>query len=111
MKKLFVCLLSCLFVLTACSSSNTTCQEGDVVKIDFVGMMDGEEFSGGSASNQIVELGSGAYIDGFEDGIIGMKKGETKDVEMTFPETYYEDLAGKDVTFKITVKSIYKEVK
>lgn len=110
MKRLVAVFLTCLLLLTGCSSSSTA-NKGDIVKIDFVGTMDGKAFSGGSATDQIVELGSGMYIAGFEEGIVGMKKGETKAVSMKFPETYYEDLAGKDVTFNITVKAIYKESK
>lgn len=110
MKKLLAILFVGMLLLTGCSSTSNIAEEGDIVKIDFVGVMDGEEFSGGSATDQIVELGAGMYIPGFEEGIVGMKKGETKAVEMNFPETYYEELAGKAVTFEITVKAIYKEV-
>lgn len=108
MKKVFACLL-CLGILCGCSQ--TTAKEGDLVKIDFVGKMDGEAFDGGSASGQIVELGAGQYIPGFEDGIIGMKRGETKEINVTFPDYYYEELAGKDAVFEITVQNIYREVK
>ena len=83
--------------------------EGLTVNIDFVGKMDGEEFSGGSAEGQTFVLGMGGYIDGFEDGIIGMTAGETKDVEVTFPEDYTEELAGKDAVFTITLNSVQKE--
>lgn len=110
MKKVLAVFLTCLLLLTGCGSSDTA-SNGDIVKIDFVGTMDGQTFSGGSATDQIVELGAGMYIEGFEEGIVGMKKGETKAVSMKFPESYYEELAGKDVTFNITVKAIYKESK
>ena len=108
MKKLIIS-LACIMMLFGCSSQ--TAQEGDVVKVDFVGKMDGEVFSGGSATDQIIELGSGNYIPGFEEGIVGMKTGETKDVNVTFPDTYYEELAGKEAVFEITVQKIYIEVK
>ena len=112
MKKI-IALCLCGLVLFGCSSTNTSqvVENGDIVKVDFVGSMNGKEFDGGSAQNQIVEIGAGQYIEGFEDGIIGMKKGETKDVNLSFPDNYYEELAGKKVIFKITVQNIYREVK
>ncbi|MDX1348142.1 MAG: trigger factor [Thiomicrorhabdus chilensis] len=82
-------------------------KKGEQVIIDFVGKVDGEVFEGGSAENVPLELGSGRMIPGFEDGIIGMKKGEEKTIEVTFPEDYQSDeLKGKVATFDITVHSI-----
>lgn len=101
----------CLCGLILCGCSAPTVKEGDIVKADFVGIMDNKEFEGGSAKDQVIEIGAGQYIAGFEDGMVGMKKGETKDVKLNFPDNYYEELAGKEVTFKITVQKIYKEVK
>ncbi len=84
-----------------------TVESGDTVNIDYVGKIDGEEFDGGSAEGYDLEIGSCTFIDGFEDGIIGMQVGETKDLELKFPEEYHsEDLAGKDVVFTVTVNSI-----
>ena len=112
MKKLLVALCACLFLLTGCSSSESkVASKGDIVKVNFVGKMNGEAFQGGSATGQLIELGAGKYIEGFEEGIVGMKLGETKDVNLTFPTNYYEDLAGKPVTFTITITDLYKEVK
>ncbi len=80
---------------------------GDRVVIDFVGKLNGEPFDGGSAKNHTLELGSNTFIPGFESGIVGMKKGETKDITITFPEDYHsKDLAGKEVVFTITVNEI-----
>lgn len=112
MKKILLSCLTCLLLLSGCSSTQSNVAEnGDVVKIDFVGKKDGVAFEGGTASGQILELGAGNFVPGFEDGIIGMKSGETKNVDITFPDNYYEDLAGKKVVFEITVQKIYKEVK
>ncbi len=84
-----------------------TVEDGDTVNIDYVGKIDGEEFDGGSAEGYDLEIGSCTFIDGFEDGIIGMQVGDTKDLELTFPEDYHsEELAGKDVVFTVTVNSI-----
>ncbi len=81
-------------------------EEGDTVTVNYVGTENGKEFNGGSAENQEITIGSGGYIPGFEDGILGMKKGETKDVPLTFPEDYIEpSMSGKDVVFKITLQS------
>ena len=84
---------------------------GDTVVIDFVGTMDGVAFSGGTADDQTLILGEGEYIDGFEDGIVGMNIGETKTIDVTFPESYHNaDLAGKPVKFEITLDSIKESV-
>ena len=82
-------------------------QEGDTVNIDYVGKLNGEAFEGGTAEGQDLELGSDSYIDGFEDGLIGAKKGETKTLNLKFPEDYgNEELNGKDVVFEVTVNSV-----
>ena len=84
-----------------------TVEEGDTVNIDYVGEVDGEEFDGGSAEGYSLEIGSGTFIDGFEDGLIGVEVGATTDLNLTFPENYHsEDLAGKDVVFHVTVNSL-----
>ncbi len=86
-------------------------KKGEQVIIDFVGKIDGVEFDGGSAENAPLELGSGRMIPGFEDQIIGMKKGEEKVIEVTFPEEYHsEALKGKAATFDITVHSVMTKV-
>lgn len=90
-------------------TTRTVCQEWDSVSVNFVGKIDGEVFEGGSAENYNILLGEGQFIDGFEDGIIGMEVGETRDIYLTFPENYAEDLAGKDVVFTITLNSIIAE--
>ena len=81
-------------------------QNGDVVTINYVGTKDGVAFDGGTANNYELTIGSGTFIDGFEDGIIGMKKGQTKDLDLTFPEEYSsEEQAGQEVVFKVTLQS------
>lgn len=81
-------------------------EDGDTVDINFVGKVDGKEFEGGSAENYSLEIGSGSFIDGFEDSIIGHKAGETFDWNGKFPKEYTEELAGKDCVFTITVNAI-----
>lgn len=81
-------------------------QDGDQLNIDFVGKLveTGEEFQGGSATDQSLTIGSGKMIDGFESGLIGAKIGSTKTIQVTFPEDYPStDLAGKDATFDVTI--------
>ena len=87
-------------------------QLGDQVVIDFVGTKDGVEFEGGSGENYPLELGSGSFIPGFEEQLVGVKKGEVKDVEVTFPENYQAaDLAGQPAVFKCTVHDVkYKDL-
>lgn len=84
--------------------------KGDVVEIDFVGKLDGVPFEGGAGNGFDLELGSGMFIPGFEDQLIGAKKGAAVEVKVTFPAEYHaKDLAGKETTFDVTVKEI-KEV-
>lgn len=83
-------------------------QENDTVNIDYAGYLDGEAFDGGTAQDQDLLIGSGSFIDGFEDGLIGHKKGETVSLDLTFPEDYNPnpDLAGQAVVFEVTINSI-----
>ena len=84
---------------------------GDTAVIDFEGFKDGVAFDGGKGENYSLELGSNSFIPGFEDGIVGMKKGETKDLDLTFPKDYgVEDLNGAKVTFKVTVHDLKGKV-
>ena len=84
---------------------------GDVAVIDFEGFVDGKAFEGGKGENYSLKIGSGTFIPGFEEGLIGLKSGDKKDVKVTFPEDYHAaDLKGKDATFKVTIHEV-KEVK
>jgi len=85
--------------------------EGDQVVIDFKGILDGEPFEGGAAEDYPLVLGSNSFIPGFEEQLIGAKKGEEKKLDITFPEEYgAEHLAGKAVVFEVTVKEVKKPV-
>ncbi len=86
-------------------------KKGDTAVIDFEGFMDGKPFEGGKGENYSLELGSGAFVPGFEEQVIGMKTGEEKDLNLTFPEDYVADLAGKDVVFKVKVNEVKEAVK
>ena len=82
-------------------------EDGDQVVIDFVGKIDGEAFDGGAAEDYPLALGSGSFIPGFEDQLVGVKAGDEKAVEVKFPEEYgAENLAGKDAVFDVTVKEV-----
>ena len=82
-------------------------EKDDIVQIDFVGTIDGVEFDGGKGENFNLTLGSGQFIPGFEDQLIGVKAGEARDVKVTFPADYHSaDLAGKEAVFAVTVKEI-----
>ena len=82
-------------------------QKGDTVMIDFVGSVDGVEFNGGKGDNYPLELGSGSFIPGFEDQLVGAKAGDKVDVKVKFPENYHaKDLAGKDSVFAVSVKEV-----
>ena len=82
-------------------------ENGDIIKLDFDGSVDGVPFEGGKAENYTLTIGSGSFIPGFEDQLIGTKIGEEKDVTVTFPEDYHEkSLAGKEAVFKCKVNAI-----
>lgn len=81
-------------------------QMGDTVNIDFDGYLEGERFDGGKAEEYSLELGSKSFVPGFEEQIVGMKTGEEKDLDITFPEAYAENLAGKAVVFKVKLNGI-----
>ncbi len=85
-------------------------ENGDTAVIDFEGFVDGAPFEGGKAENYSLEIGSGSFIPGFEEQIIGLKSGEGKDVEVSFPEEYHaSELAGKPAVFKVTVHDIKRK--
>ncbi len=84
-------------------------ENGDVVTIDYSGSVDGVKFDGGTAEKQPLELGSGQFIPGFEEQVVGMKIGEEKDINVTFPKEYHENLAGKDAVFAIKLHEIKKK--
>ena len=81
-------------------------KEGDTVVIDFEGFLDGKPFDGGKGENYSLELGSHTFIPGFEEQVVGMKAGDEKDLHVTFPEDYHQDLAGKAVVFKVKVHEV-----
>lgn len=84
-----------------------TVEEGDTANIDYVGKKDGEAFDGGTAEGYDLTIGSGMFIEGFEEGLVGAKIGDTVDLNLTFPEGYQnEDLAGQEVVFTVTVNSV-----
>lgn len=93
-------------LLTGCDRS---AEKGDTVVIDFAGFLNGQQFEGGTAKAFPLKLGSGTFVPGFEDQLIGVKKGDQKDVKITFPKQYVPGLAGKDVIFKVTIVDVVKE--
>lgn len=106
MKKLMPAFAVCgVLFLGACDNA---AKNGDTVVIDFSGFLDGVQFDGGTATGYPLKLGSGTFVPGFEDQLVGMKKGQEKDVKITFPEQYVPGLAGKDVIFKVKVTDIKK---
>ena len=93
-------------------SSKKELGKGDFAKFDFEGFVDGKAFEGGKAENYILEIGSGQFIPGFEDGMIGLKVGEERDVKVTFPAEYgAAHLAGKDAVFKVKLHEIQEQKK
>lgn len=109
MKKILSIFAVCgaLFLTAGCQEKGA--QNGDVVVINFVGTLNGTEFPGGSANGYPLELGSGKFVPGFEEQLVGAKKGEARDVKITFPQQYVPGLAGKEVVFKVTVVDIVKK--
>lgn len=93
------------------SVTDRSAKTGDAVNIDFEGKIDGVAFEGGTAKGYDLTIGAGGFIDGFEDGIIGMEAGETKDLDLSFPDPYLSnpDLSGVPVVFTITVNSISEQ--
>ncbi len=87
-------------------SVDRAAKSGDTAVIDFEGFLDGKPFDGGKGENHNLELGSGSFVPGFEDQVIGMKAGDEKDLDITFPEDYHKDLAGKKVVFHVKAKEI-----
>ena len=81
-------------------------KKGDTAVIDFEGFDNGVPFEGGKGENHELEIGSGSFVPGFEDQVIGMKAGEEKDIDITFPENYTKDLAGKQVVFHVKVNEV-----
>ncbi len=92
------------------SSKKEALEEGLFAKFDFEGFMDGKPFDGGKAENYVLEIGSKQFIPGFEEGMIGLKKGEEKDIKVTFPAEYgAEHLAGKEAVFKVKIHDILEK--
>ena len=91
-------------------SVETPVEKGNIAVIDFEGFVDGKAFEGGKGENYSLEIGSGSFIPGFEDQVIGMKIDEEKDINVKFPDEYFsKDLAGKDATFKVKVHEMKKK--
>ena len=99
------------FVEVKSLDDNAEAREGDVVVIDFEGFKDGVAFKGGKGENYSLEIGSHTFIPGFEEALIGLKKGDKKDVNVVFPENYHSDeLKGQPVVFKVEVKEVKERV-
>ncbi len=84
-------------------------ENGDVANIDFEGFLDNKPFDGGKGENFDLEIGSGSFVPGFEEQLVGMAAGEEKDIDITFPEDYHADLAGKDVVFHVKVNAVKRK--
>lgn len=110
MKKIMTAVIAAgAFALGACdSNANDVAKNGDTVVIDFAGFKDGVQFPGGTATGYKLTLGSNTFVPGFEEQVVGMARGETRDINITFPTNYYPELAGQDVVFKVTVQDIIK---
>lgn len=95
--------------LTGCAEKTQVAENGDTVVINFAGYLDGVQFPGGTAENFPLKLGSGQFVPGFEDQVVGMAEGEERDINITFPTEYVPELAGKSVVFKVKVIDIVEE--
>ncbi|MDR2268751.1 MAG: FKBP-type peptidyl-prolyl cis-trans isomerase [Rickettsiales bacterium] len=102
MKKIVLSLLAILF-LSSCGEQEA--KIGDTVSIHFEGFLNDIQFPGGTGDFEL-KLGSGQFVPGFEDQLVGAKKGEVREVKLRFPDKYLPGLAGQNVTFKVTVKDI-----
>ena len=105
-KVLGAAVMGCATLMGACDAdvAERTVKNGDTVVIDFAGFMGDVQFAGGTAENFPLKIGSGMFVPGFEEQLVGAKLGEKRDVNITFPKNYYPELAGKDVVFKVTIK-------
>lgn len=92
-------------------SPETEVSKGHFVVLDYKGFLDGQEFPGGSAEGQLLEIGSGSFVPGFEDQLLGMRAGEEREIKVTFPEDYQaRDLAGREATFQVKIQEIKRRV-
>jgi len=108
MKKNLAIALTALGLLAACkdNSAPRSAVPGDVVVINFAGFMNGVQFDGGTAAGYPLQLGSGTFIPGFEEQLVGAKAGDKLEINIVFPTEYYPALAGKPATFKVEVIEI-----
>ncbi|MBO5833591.1 MAG: FKBP-type peptidyl-prolyl cis-trans isomerase [Alphaproteobacteria bacterium] len=106
MKKIMSVLGVCAALGVSACDSNAGAQNGDTVVINFAGFLDGVQFPGGTAENYPLKLGSGTFVPGFEEQLVGAKVGEERDVNITFPTPYVPELEGKSVVFKVKVLEI-----
>jgi len=97
------------FSTTKVVTERDTVQKGDIAVISFKGYVEGKEMENGSAEDYPLELGSGAFVPGFEEQVEGMKVGETKKIKVTFPENYTKELAGKEAEFEVTLQEIQEK--
>ena len=98
-------------ILTGFPVEEGTVKDTDIVNIDYVGKLNGEAFEGGTAEGQNLDIANSTYIEGFAEGLIGKKIGDTVDLNLTFPEDYgNEELNGKDVVFTVTINSVAAEL-
>ena len=102
MKKIILAIMA-VFVLVACGEQEA--KVGDTVSIHFEGFLNDVPFPGGTGDFDL-KLGSGQFVPGFEDQLVGVKKGEVREVKLRFPDQYVPGLAGQNVVFKVTVKGI-----
>lgn len=99
------------FVDEKVAEDNHEIKDGDIAVIDFEGFLDDKAFDGGKGNDYPLTIGSHTFIPGFEEGLVGLKKGDSKDLDVTFPENYgAENLKGKKVVFKVTVKEVKERV-
>ena len=96
--------------VSATESVDGPAKDGDTANIDFLGTLNGVPFDGGKGENYDLKLGSHSFVPGFEEQVVGMSAGEEKDIDITFPENYHKDLAGKAVVFHVKVNKVTKTI-